>query len=72
MSKVLPKIGGTFLQAESEIAAINMVLGAASCGVRAMTSSSSPVLRAYGGTEPAALAAFVINAQHVDILHSYL
>ena len=42
MSKVLPKIGGTFLQAESEIAAINMVLRAASCGVRAMTSSSSP------------------------------
>ena len=42
MSKVLPKIGGTFLQAESEIAAINMVLGASSCGVRAMTSSSSP------------------------------
>jgi len=42
MSKVLPKIGGTFLQAESEIAAVNMVLGAASCGVRAMTSSSSP------------------------------
>jgi 2-oxoglutarate ferredoxin oxidoreductase subunit alpha len=42
MSKVLPKIGGTFLQAESEIAAINMVLGAASCGIRAMTSSSSP------------------------------
>lgn len=42
LSKVMPKIGGTFLQAESEIAAINMVLGAASCGVRAMTSSSSP------------------------------
>ena len=42
MSKVLPKIGGTFLQAESEIAAINMVLGASSCGIRAMTSSSSP------------------------------
>lgn len=42
MSKVMPKIGGTFLQAESEIAAINMVLGAAACGVRAMTSSSSP------------------------------
>lgn len=42
MAKVMPKIGGTFLQAESEIAAINMVLGAASCGVRAMTSSSSP------------------------------
>lgn len=42
MSKRMPKIGGTFLQAESEIAAINMVLGAASAGVRAMTSSSSP------------------------------
>lgn len=42
MSKVMPKIGGTFLQAESEIAAINMVLGAASCGIRTMTSSSSP------------------------------
>lgn len=42
MSKRLPKIGGTYLQAESEVAAINMVLGAASAGVRAMTSSSSP------------------------------
>ena len=38
MSKQMPKIGGTYLQAESEIAAINMVLGAASAGVRAMTS----------------------------------
>ena len=42
MSKRMPKIGGTFLQAESEIAAINMVLGAASVGARVMTSSSSP------------------------------
>ena len=42
MAKRMPQIGGTFLQAESEIAAINMVLGAASAGVRAMTSSSSP------------------------------
>ena len=42
MSKKLPKAGGVFLQAESEIAAINMVLGAAAAGVRAMTSSSSP------------------------------
>ncbi len=41
-AKKMPKIGGTFLQAESEVAAINMVLGAASAGVRAMTSSSSP------------------------------
>ncbi|MDR0654413.1 MAG: 3-methyl-2-oxobutanoate dehydrogenase subunit VorB [Synergistaceae bacterium] len=42
MSRQMPKVGGTFLQAESEIAAINMVLGASSAGVRAMTSSSSP------------------------------
>lgn len=42
MAKRMPKIGGTYLQAESEVAAINMVLGAASAGARAMTSSSSP------------------------------
>lgn len=42
MSRKLPKIGGTFLQAESEIAAINMVYGAGAAGARAMTSSSSP------------------------------
>ena len=38
----MPKLGGSFVQAESETAAINMVYGAASTGVRAMTSSSSP------------------------------
>ena len=42
MAKRMPKISGTYLQAESEIAAINMVLGASAAGVRAMTSSSSP------------------------------
>jgi len=42
MSKHMPKIGGTFVQAESEIAAINMVYGAAAAGARVMTSSSSP------------------------------
>lgn len=42
MAKRMPKVGGTYLQAESEIAAINMVYGAASAGARAMTSSSSP------------------------------
>lgn len=42
MAKRMPKLGGTYLQAESEVAAINMVLGAAAAGVRAMTSSSSP------------------------------
>lgn len=38
----LPQAGGVFLQAESEVAAINMVYGAASAGVRAMTASSGP------------------------------
>ena len=38
----LPQVGGVFLQAESEVAAINMVYGAASAGIRVMTASSSP------------------------------
>ncbi|MGO9270344.1 MAG: 3-methyl-2-oxobutanoate dehydrogenase subunit VorB [Terriglobia bacterium] len=38
----LPQVGGTFLQAESEVAAINMVYGAAATGVRVMTASSGP------------------------------
>ncbi|MDR2866307.1 MAG: 3-methyl-2-oxobutanoate dehydrogenase subunit VorB [Methanomassiliicoccaceae archaeon] len=42
MSKRMPKIGGVYLQAESEVAAINMVIGASAAGARAMTSSSSP------------------------------
>lgn len=42
MSRMMPKAGGTFVQAESEIAAINMVYGASGCGKRVMTSSSSP------------------------------
>lgn len=42
MSKRLPEVDGTFLQAESELAAINMVFGASAAGARAMTSSSSP------------------------------
>ena len=42
MAKWLPKSGGVFLQAESEVAAINMVYGAGGAGVRVMTSSSSP------------------------------
>ncbi len=42
MSKYMPEAGGVFIQAESEVAAINMVYGAACAGVRAMTSSSSP------------------------------
>ena len=42
MSVHLPEHGGVFVQAESEVAAINMVYGAAGAGMRAMTSSSSP------------------------------
>ncbi len=42
MAKRMPKIGGVFLQAESEISAINMVYGVSSTGKRVMTSSSSP------------------------------
>ena len=42
MAKRMPKIGGTFLQAESEVSAINMVYGVAASGKRVMTSSSSP------------------------------
>ena len=42
MAKRMPKIGGVFLQAESEVAAINMVYGVAGTGKRVMTSSSSP------------------------------
>ena len=42
MSRQMPKRDGVYLQAESEVAAINMVYGAAAAGARAMTSSSSP------------------------------
>jgi 2-oxoglutarate ferredoxin oxidoreductase subunit alpha len=42
LSKHLPPLGGEFIQAESEIASINLLLGASSTGARAMTSSSSP------------------------------
>lgn len=42
LSRHLPGLGGEFIQAESEIASINMLLGASATGTRAMTSSSSP------------------------------
>ena len=67
MARRMPKIGGTFLQAESEIAAINMVIGAASCGLRAMTSSSSPgiSLKSEGISYMAGcdLPALIVNVQ---------
>ena len=66
-SKRMPKIGGTYLQAESEVAAINMVYGAASAGARAMTSSSSPgvSLKAEGVSYLAGsdLPAVIVNVQ---------
>ena len=67
MAKRMPKIGGTFLQAESEIAAINMVYGASAAGKRVMTSSSSPgiSLKSEGLSYLAGadLPAVVVNAQ---------
>jgi len=67
MAKRMPKIGGTFLQAESEVAAINMVIGAASAGIRVMTSSSSPgiSLKSEGISYMAGcdLPALIVNVQ---------
>ncbi len=67
LSKNMAKRGGVFLQAESEVAAINMVLGAASAGVRAMTSSSSPgiSLKSEGVSYIAAsdLPCVIVNVQ---------
>jgi 2-oxoglutarate ferredoxin oxidoreductase subunit alpha len=42
LAKRLPEVGGVFLQAESEVASINMIYGAAGVGVKCLTSSSSP------------------------------
>lgn len=67
MAKKMPKIGGVFLQAESEIASINMVYGAAAAGMRVMTSSSSPgiSLKTEGLSYIAGsdVPAFVVNVQ---------
>lgn len=67
MAKKMPKLGGTFLQAESEIAAINMVYGTSAAGKRVMTSSSSPgiALKSEGLSYLAGadLPALVVNVQ---------
>ena len=67
MAKKMPKIGGTFLQAESEIAAINMVYGVSSTGKRVMTSSSSPGISLKGEglsyLAGADLPALIVNVQ---------
>ncbi|MCL1885234.1 MAG: 3-methyl-2-oxobutanoate dehydrogenase subunit beta, partial [Dehalococcoidia bacterium] len=67
MAKKMLKQNGTFLQAESEVAAINMVIGASAAGVRVMTSSSSPgfALKSEGLSYLAGcdLPAVVVNIQ---------
>lgn len=64
-SKELPKVGGSFVQAESELAAVNMLYGAAASGARAMTSSSSPGValkqEGIGYITKAELPALIIN-----------
>lgn len=64
-SKELPKVGGTFVQAESELAAVNMLYGAAAAGARAMTSSSSPGIalkqEGIGYITRAELPAVIVN-----------
>ncbi len=67
MAKMMPKVNGTFLQAESEVSAINMVYGAAGCGKRVMTSSSSPGIslkqEGISYIAGAQLPAVIINVQ---------
>ena len=67
MAKRMPKIGGCFLQAESEISAINMVYGVAGTGYRVMTSSSSPGISLKGEgisyLAGADLPALIVNVQ---------
>lgn len=67
MARRMPGAGGTFLQAESELAAINMVFGAAAVGERAMTSSSSPGISLMQETlsfmASAEMPAVIVNMQ---------
>ena len=67
MARRMPEVDGVFIQAESEIAAINMVYGAAAAGVRAMTSSSSPGIslmqEAISFLAGAELPAVIVNIQ---------
>src|SRR5512147_2409089 len=67
LSRRMVEVGGTFLQAESELAAINMVYGAAAVGERAMTSSSSPGIslmqEALSFMASSELPAVIVNMQ---------
>lgn len=66
-ARELPKIGGTFVQTESEISSINMLLGAAATGVRAITSTSSPgyslMQEGMSAIHALELPAVVVNVQ---------
>lgn len=66
-ARELPNIGGEFVQAESEFAAINMVYGAAACGVRAMTTTSGPgfslMAEGLSGLAAAELPAVIVDVQ---------
>ena len=67
LSRRMPEVNGVFIQAESEIASINMVYGASAAGVRAMTSSSSPGIslkqEAMSFLSAAELPAVIVNIQ---------
>jgi len=67
MARMMPKVKGTFIQAESEVAASNMVYGSAGCGKRVMTSSSSPGIslksEAISYIAGAELPAVIVNVQ---------
>lgn len=67
MARRMPEVKGVFIQAESEIASINMVYGASAAGVRAMTSSSSPGIslmqEAISFLAGAELPAVIVNIQ---------
>lgn len=67
MSRRMPEVNGVFIQAESEIASINMVYGASAAGARAMTSSSSPGIslmqEAISFLSAAELPAVIVNIQ---------
>src|SRR5512139_8795 len=67
MARRMPEVEGVFIQAESEIASINMVYGASAAGVRAMTSSSSPGIslmqEAISFLAGAELPAVIVNIQ---------
>jgi 2-oxoglutarate ferredoxin oxidoreductase subunit alpha len=67
LARRMPEVNGIFIQAESEIASINMVYGASAAGVRAMTSSSSPGVslkqEAMSFLSGAELPAVIVNIQ---------